>query len=268
MHEPEVKPCPFCGHQGVTVQEGSTFRWRYAFCDGCGAQGGEVRCQTLGEGTPEEWEKTAEAAATAEWNERTAESSGNSGELEALRAERDALKVEGDELSAEISRLKEYTVSQAKTKGLKTVLIEFLPTPQMGVCVTYSHRSDKEEEAMANYIASLLRGVISEGFNQLQLRNSALSSQLLDAQALHLADESTIYQLEHRTVPKLEGRLAVSELFAKYCVHKGGEIQAKLNEMDAERDRYLVALVNTTPIARKLGTMGTGVAIVESEMVK
>lgn len=40
-------PCPFCGHVGVDVHEGSTFRWMLAECDACGAQGPEVRVDTM-----------------------------------------------------------------------------------------------------------------------------------------------------------------------------------------------------------------------------
>jgi hypothetical protein len=52
------------------VAEGSTFRWRFAQCLDCGARGPEVRVQTLGEGTPEEWEATARIEAIAAWNRR------------------------------------------------------------------------------------------------------------------------------------------------------------------------------------------------------
>jgi Lar family restriction alleviation protein len=65
-----VRPCPFCGCVGVTVYEGSTFRWRYAACDSCGAQAPEIRAQTLGAGTPDEWESAAQARAIDEWNTR------------------------------------------------------------------------------------------------------------------------------------------------------------------------------------------------------
>lgn len=65
-----AKPCPFCGSTAVTVCEGSTFRWRFAMCMECGAQAGEVRAQTLGEGTREEWEEEATAHAIASWNTR------------------------------------------------------------------------------------------------------------------------------------------------------------------------------------------------------
>jgi Lar family restriction alleviation protein len=66
----DLLPCPFCGATSVSVREGSTFRWRYASCDECGAQAGEVRRQTLGEGTKEEWEAEATRSALAEWNRR------------------------------------------------------------------------------------------------------------------------------------------------------------------------------------------------------
>ena len=55
-------PCPFCGHVGLDLQEGSTFRWLAYSCKGCG-MGTETRVQTLGNGTPEEWRKRAELVA-------------------------------------------------------------------------------------------------------------------------------------------------------------------------------------------------------------
>ena len=61
-------PCPFCGHTDMEVVEGSTFRWVVAQCCLCGAQAGEVRVQTLGSGTPEQWKARAEEDATKEWN--------------------------------------------------------------------------------------------------------------------------------------------------------------------------------------------------------
>jgi hypothetical protein len=63
-------PCPFCGSTSIDVMNGSTFRWRFACCMDCGAQAGEVRAQTLGEGTPAEWEIAAKARAIEEWNVR------------------------------------------------------------------------------------------------------------------------------------------------------------------------------------------------------
>lgn len=63
-------PCPFCGCSEVTVIEGSTFRWRVAVCDGCDARAPEVRAQTAGEGTPDEWEAKAVEAALAAWSTR------------------------------------------------------------------------------------------------------------------------------------------------------------------------------------------------------
>jgi hypothetical protein len=49
-------PCPFCGHKSVSVVETSSFRWRAAACEECGAQGPEERCRTFGEGARKEWE--------------------------------------------------------------------------------------------------------------------------------------------------------------------------------------------------------------------
>lgn len=66
----DLKPCPFCGGIGVTVHEGSTFRWRVAECNYCGAQCGEIRVQTMGEGTPADWEKAGRAEAIKAWNDR------------------------------------------------------------------------------------------------------------------------------------------------------------------------------------------------------
>lgn len=65
-------PCPFCGESDVAVYVGSTFRWRYAACDSCGARAGEVRAQTFGDGTREQWEAAAIESAIAEWNCRAA----------------------------------------------------------------------------------------------------------------------------------------------------------------------------------------------------
>jgi Lar family restriction alleviation protein len=64
-------PCPFCGGTNIEVVEGDTFRWRLACCRECGAQAGEVRIQTLGDGTPEEWEADAASRAIEEWNRRS-----------------------------------------------------------------------------------------------------------------------------------------------------------------------------------------------------
>lgn len=63
-------PCPFCGSTAVKVCEGSTFRWRFATCLECGAQAGEVRAQTLGDGDKTAWEDAAHDDAIAEWNRR------------------------------------------------------------------------------------------------------------------------------------------------------------------------------------------------------
>ena len=64
------RPCPFCGESSIMVVDGATFRWRHVECGACGAMGPEIRCQTMGEGTPDEWERKAEADAIAAWNER------------------------------------------------------------------------------------------------------------------------------------------------------------------------------------------------------
>lgn len=43
----DAKPCPFCGEQGVTVRQGSTYRWIVAECNTCGATCGEQRIPSL-----------------------------------------------------------------------------------------------------------------------------------------------------------------------------------------------------------------------------
>jgi Lar family restriction alleviation protein len=64
------KPCPFCGHVGVSICEGSTFRWRVAECNDCGAIGPEERIQTTGNGTPDEWEENVRGRVIETWNTR------------------------------------------------------------------------------------------------------------------------------------------------------------------------------------------------------
>lgn len=63
-------PCPFCGSTDIAVEESDTFRWRAAKCNCCGAQAGDVRIQTSGSGTKDEWEARAVDAAITEWNKR------------------------------------------------------------------------------------------------------------------------------------------------------------------------------------------------------
>lgn len=60
---PELLPCPFCGVVGLEFEGGSTFRWLTASCEGCGASCGEIRVQTLGNGTCEEWKADAKLRA-------------------------------------------------------------------------------------------------------------------------------------------------------------------------------------------------------------
>ena len=62
----EIKPCPFCGHVGLSFEDGSTYRWGVASCDGCGASAGEIRRTYPDNG---EWHKEA----IAQWNKRTGE---------------------------------------------------------------------------------------------------------------------------------------------------------------------------------------------------
>ena len=69
----DILPCPFCGGEDIDVAEGTTFRWRQARCRECGASSGEVRIQTFGSGTPEQWEAKATADAVVVWNRRIVE---------------------------------------------------------------------------------------------------------------------------------------------------------------------------------------------------
>ena len=68
--DPIVMPCPFCGEENVSTREGSTFRWWFAECNECGARAGEVRRQTTGDGTNDEWDAAASAKAIERWNAR------------------------------------------------------------------------------------------------------------------------------------------------------------------------------------------------------
>lgn len=65
----QLRPCPFCGHVGLEIGEGSTFRWLSYSCGGCGI-GSEVRVQTSGEGSPVEWREKAKTDAIETWNTR------------------------------------------------------------------------------------------------------------------------------------------------------------------------------------------------------
>jgi Lar family restriction alleviation protein len=61
-----AKPCPFCGSTRIDTKEGSTFRWRLAYCVDCEATSGEVRVTS--KDSPQ-----ARDAALAEWNRRITE---------------------------------------------------------------------------------------------------------------------------------------------------------------------------------------------------
>jgi hypothetical protein len=66
----ELAPCPWCGDElaGVSVSEGSTFRWRKV--DGCCADGPEVRHDTMADDQAAA-EVDSRARAIAAWNRRT-----------------------------------------------------------------------------------------------------------------------------------------------------------------------------------------------------
>jgi hypothetical protein len=66
---PSAKPCPFCGCGTVSGYEGSTFRWWYVACDGCGAQIGETRIDTMSKPRREAIDEAHREAVEA-WNMR------------------------------------------------------------------------------------------------------------------------------------------------------------------------------------------------------
>ena len=68
----EPLPCPFCGHVGLSHNEGSTFRWLSTECNGCGAQCGEERINTMTMERSAAIEQAKEAAIKA-WNTRAAQ---------------------------------------------------------------------------------------------------------------------------------------------------------------------------------------------------
>lgn len=67
----EPLPCPFCGHVGLSHREGSTFRWLSTECNGCGAQCGEERINTMTMERSAAVEQAKEAAIKT-WNTRVA----------------------------------------------------------------------------------------------------------------------------------------------------------------------------------------------------
>lgn len=66
---PGALPCPFCGGAKIATYAGSTFRWRYAACNECGAQASEVRIQTI---DLPRWQaiEVADRELLAAWNTR------------------------------------------------------------------------------------------------------------------------------------------------------------------------------------------------------
>lgn len=66
--EPEPLPCPFCGCEEVSIEEGSTYRWRAVECSRCGARAGEVRIRATGGDCRDQWEAAARRDAIKEWN--------------------------------------------------------------------------------------------------------------------------------------------------------------------------------------------------------
>ena len=68
----EPLPCPFCGHVGLSHYEGLTFRWLTTECNGCGAQCGEERINTMTMERSAAIEQ-AKVEAIKAWNTRAAQ---------------------------------------------------------------------------------------------------------------------------------------------------------------------------------------------------
>lgn len=68
----EPLPCPFCGHVGLSHYEGLTFRWLTTECNGCGAQCGEERINTMTMERSAAIEQ-AKVEAITTWNTRAAQ---------------------------------------------------------------------------------------------------------------------------------------------------------------------------------------------------
>lgn len=66
---PKPKPCPFCGHSEIGVVEGESFRYCRSMCPYCGAQGPEVRKNTLADNQGAA-NVEANTQAIEEWNTR------------------------------------------------------------------------------------------------------------------------------------------------------------------------------------------------------
>jgi transcription elongation factor Elf1 len=118
-----VKPCPFCGHVGISLAEGTTYRWRVAECSECGARCGEIRVQTSGAGTRQEWEAVGVVNAIEEWNKRTepADLAEARRDVEALREMVDSTKVAAWDKCAEIIR-RAQTAEAERDALLHTVM--------------------------------------------------------------------------------------------------------------------------------------------------
>jgi len=66
-------PCPWCGETSGDVVQTSTFRWRAYTCGCCGVVGPEIRVQTMGNGSPDDWEAAGRRDAIKAWNTRAAD---------------------------------------------------------------------------------------------------------------------------------------------------------------------------------------------------
>jgi len=72
--EPVPRQCPFCGSPSINTHEGLSFHAWLAQCAECGASSGEIRRQTTGAGTNDDWDRQAALDAIAAWNMRALDS--------------------------------------------------------------------------------------------------------------------------------------------------------------------------------------------------
>lgn len=66
----DIKPCPFCGGEKITLMDGSTFRWVHMECKECGARSGETRRARVSADDYTELPEKTLADAIEIWNER------------------------------------------------------------------------------------------------------------------------------------------------------------------------------------------------------
>ena len=65
----EPLPCPFCKKIGITVEQGSSFKWFLGRCNECGATCGEIRVESKDIPRDKFGDLIAQKV-IAEWNKR------------------------------------------------------------------------------------------------------------------------------------------------------------------------------------------------------